>query len=183
MIYSAVLLSAAMINLPALPPGECFTTSFTQTRALPALQRPLVLHGRLRVERNGNLDWHIISPYQYRFFSRGETFTEVTPDGAERQVDPAQAPWLTGVQQLFGALLAGEGDALAAWFEPGTPRQVGTGWELALTPAHDAIASAVASMTITYDAHLQSVEIDEAGGGTTRIAFEVLHACSDEPVQ
>lgn len=183
MILSTLLLSAAPINLPVLPAGECFTTSFTQTRALPSLQQPLVLGGRLRMERNGNLDWQITSPYQYRFHSRGDTFTEVTPDGKERQVDPAQAPWLAGVQQLFGALLAGRGDALRAWFEPGTSKRVDTGWELALTPAHDAIANAVTSMTIVYDAHLQSIQINEAGGGATRIDFEPLRACTGELIQ
>lgn len=183
MIVSVVLLAVALSDLPKLPVGECFTTSFTQTRSLPALQQPLTLNGHLRFERNGDLDWLISSPYQYRFYSKGDRFAEVTPDGVERQLDPAQAPWLAGVQRLFGALLAGNGEILQAWFEPGEPERDADDWTLSLKPANLSISQAVTGMTVGYSTYLKFVEIREAGGGKTLIHFESLQACSTEKNQ
>ena len=174
------LLFAAAIELPALPDGDCFTASFVQTRTLPSLQQPLVLEGRLRIERSGNLVWAIHSPYQYRFASEGETFVETTPDGRERKINAADAPWLRGVQQLFSALLAGNDESLSTWFVPRDIEETADGTQLELLPAESAVARIIERMELRYTERLESVGIDEAGGGQTLIRFSPLSSCDHD---
>lgn len=175
-----MLLAAPAIALPVLPEGDCFTAGFTQVRSLPMLAKPLALEGTLQIERDGDLEWRIESPYRYRFAAHGGMFTETLPDGTERTVDAAKAPWLAGMQQVFGALLAGKAGALTDWFRVENVAGVDGGQRLTLAPANDAVAGIVERLVIGYDDYLREVTVTESGGGSTEIRFEPLLACTGE---
>lgn len=175
----SVALAVAPLTLPKLPEGECFTAPFVQTRTLAALQHPLVLKGNVRIERDGGLRWEINEPYRYRFSANENVFTEVTPDGKERRLDPEKAPWLAGMQKLFAALLGGNADVLHEWFDMESGQALPEGRQVSLVPANDAVAQAITSMTVVYGDHLRAISIHEAAGGTMSIRFEPLVACVD----
>lgn len=172
-----LLLAVPALDMPGLPDGDCFTAGFVQVRELPMLQRPLTLQGQLKIERDGDLEWRIIEPYPYRFSVHGGTFTETLPDGSVRAIDAGKAPWLAGMQQVFGALLSGGTGAIDDWFKVVRIESAGDEQRVTLAPSSAAIASVVTSLVIGYGEYLNNVTIMESGGGSTEIRFEPLLAC------
>ena len=79
--------------------------SFTQTRTLPALKKPVVTPGRLVFQKPGKLRWELGDPPATIAVSDGETVTLVDrKDGSARQI-PADSPKATRFSLLAGRAL------------------------------------------------------------------------------
>lgn len=178
-LFTALLLTTPAGALPSLPAGDCFVTAFSQQRELPMLEQALVLEGRVRLERSGALAWSVEHPYRYGFTADAGRFTETLPSGVQRELDPRQAPWLAGMQQLFTALFAGDEDAFNDWFRLVDREQKHDGHRLHLKPTNAAVAQAVNELFVHYDDQLRRVRIVDADGGTTDIRFGALRPCSE----
>lgn len=172
-----LLAAAPALDLPALPAGDCHEAGFRQVRTLPAMSQPLVMQGDLRIRGADSFEWQINTPYRYGFHVDGERVVETLPDGSERTLDVADAPWLAGMQKVFTALLGGEAEVIENWFGIAHRETLAEGGtRLVLKPESDAIARSVSAIEIEYGEHLQSVRLyDDAS--IMEIHFEPLRAC------
>jgi hypothetical protein len=145
---------------------------FEQTKVIKGFRNALVSHGEFLVARGQGVWWHTQQPFESTLVvTRTRLFTRA-PDGSAADVmDAAAEPGLRQVNELVFSLLSADLDALGDRFDVvGQP--VGTaGWTLVLTPHDPQVARFLARATLAGDRFVQSVRIDDAGGGSTQIRF------------
>lgn len=172
----AVLIGTPMPGRTAQTTGihEAFRASFVQTRTQPGFPQPLVSHGTLSVSPEHGFTWEITRPYHYRFSMDQDGTREVLPDGTQRTLHAADAPWLTAVRQIFVAALSGDRARLARYFTVSVAPASGEhGRHLVLTPKTGALAKVIRRITVTERSpgRPQRLHVDEVSGATMDVRF------------
>lgn len=168
LVFLAVIFVCASLDVHAGVP-RIFSADFTQTRSLPGFDAPLVSHGRMRFDRDGTLHWTVNEPYHYEFIMHNGTAHEVLPDGSERDLDTAEAPWLAIIQRVLHAALTEDLNTLSAYFR--IKRVPG---RLVLTPLASALKSHIDRIEVVQNAAPEQITIAEHDGGKVEIRFEPI---------
>jgi outer membrane lipoprotein-sorting protein len=142
---------------------------FFQTKTLRALKRPLRTSGRLVFVRGQGVLWQIDKPYRASYLIEAESVLEISADGTRRIRPAREVPALAQTGQVFQAIFQGDTRALEAYFE--IRSQTGSSqWQVDLT-AKPMLARFLKSISAHGGRFLDAIEIEEAGGDTTRIEF------------
>lgn len=149
--------------------ASSYDAQFSETRTLPGMSRPLVLHGEIRFTPGKHLLWAVNKPYTYRFEIAGDKITETLPDGTRQTKPLAKTPWAEALFKLFSALFGGDSDALARYFEV-SPGADG----LVLVPRSATLAKWVTRIVTVGKPLPHTVTIHGSDGGATRLDFTVL---------
>lgn len=159
----------ARLAKPAVLRGQ-----FEQEKQLQGFRNPLKSSGDFLLLRDRGIAWNTRAPFASSTrLTRGKLLATM-PDGSTRVlIDAGAAPGMAAVNALLLALVAGDLDALGTRFVL-EERLQGDGWVLALRPRDAALKQAIASIVLTGDRHVRSVEIVEPGGDRTRIRFTAL---------
>ena len=145
---------------------------FEQTKTIKGFRNALVSHGEFLVARGQGVWWHTQQPFESTLVvTRTRLFTRAADGTSANVMDAAAEPGLRQVNELVFSLLSADLDTLADRFDIAGQAVGATGWTLTLTPRDRQVARFLAKATLDGDRFVQSVRIDDAGGGATQIRF------------
>ena len=139
---------------------------FTETRTIPGVKQPLVLHGTLRFIPGRELLWAIKKPYRYRFEIADNEIREVMPDGTHKREPLEKTPWAKALFKLFSGLFSGDSHALARYFDIDKKAHA-----LVLTPRSKVLAKWVTRITAHGRPLPHEVIIEQSDGSRMRLAL------------
>ena len=143
-------------------------TAFVELRGSRLLKKPLRLEGEYRRPQDDTLVREVTTPYAETTTIRAGEVAIKRGDKAPRKFSLSRAPELAGLQQSFGALLAGDRVALERTYRlaaDGTRAR----WTLTLTPREAALAARLQSVTLYgRGAELRCIETQPARGDAQR---------------
>ncbi len=134
---------------------------FHQQKHLKVLHKPLISTGTFTYDQNKGVIWKTLTPVvSLLLVNESKLLT-----GQGEQAVPAV------FGKVFKAMLGGDLAALSDGFAiTGTDRK--TSWQLELTPKDEMLKKIIGMMLLSGDTELRDLEIREAGGNITRIAFD-----------
>lgn len=142
----------------------------SQRKHLAALEKPLVSEGHFQLAADGELRWHIETPFAMTYHYRDGTLTR-RMDGQRESVAPADEPALYGFFQVFGRLLQMDLAQLGDYFTPHFVSEP-DGWTLGLTPVDGRLKKALAQIVVRGEgAQVRSVVLTQPGDDYTQLTF------------
>ena len=137
--------------------------TFTETKTVAMLTRPLVLTGTLSYARPDRVEKHVLTPYEEHVVVHGDQLTLANREGTKR-VGVKSHPLIWSFVEAIRASLAGDVATLRRFYHvklEGTQKQ----WILTLRPLDQQAAEYLTSIRLNGDGNrLTAVEIQEAGG-------------------
>jgi hypothetical protein len=179
-----LLLSLAVLPLAAqgAAPAEALTAhlratalvhgSFTQTRTLAALSRPLVSRGDLVVDQARGVLWMVHKPLTLTFVMGPAGIREVSSTGQGKAPASEEAPMVAQMGRIVKSLLKGRWDAVEDYFTvkgQGTPAK----WEVLLDPRPVA-AGYIKRVKVQGGAFLERIQVEEPSGDRMELTFQNL---------
>jgi hypothetical protein len=164
--HSGAVATAATAPRAAATSAAPYAARFTETRSIPGMKTPLILHGTIRFTPGRHLVWAVKKPYTYRFEIAGKTLTETLPDGSRQSKPLAKTPWAQALFKLFSSILGGDPHALARYFDL-QPTAEG----LTLTPRSKVLAKWITRIVAVGKPLPRTVTIVGSDGGKTRLDF------------
>jgi hypothetical protein len=123
------------------------STAFVELRGSPLLKAPLRLSGDYRRPRADMLVREVRAPYAETTTITGDEVTIARAGKSPRRFSLARAPELATLQASYGALLAGDRDALERHYRIDAAGRRER-WTLTLTPKHAALAQQLDAITL-----------------------------------
>lgn len=147
-------------------------SDFVQETAIPMFSQPMRSRGRFLFKRPDCLRWEFTSPMREGFALKGDAGVRWEDGGAERTPFTVKTDPVAGViaRQLMAWITF---DLASINREYGIETLGESPLVLRMTPLRDDVRSVIAGITITFsaDGPASLVEIQEARGGRTTIAF------------
>jgi hypothetical protein len=141
------------------------STPFVELRGSKLLKSPLRISGEYRHPDAATLVREVRAPYAETTTIRAGEATIERPGKGARRVSLARFPELAGLQQSFGALLAGDVAALQRHYRLASDGRRDA-WRLVLTPLDAAMARRVRGIVLHgRGAELRCIETEPAGDG------------------
>ena len=155
--------------LARLDKTNVIQASFTQTKILHALKRPLLTYGNIVFMRDKGVLWRIDKPYKAAYLLGPDSVTEVFADGRRRVRGINEVPALAQVGKVFQAIFQGDTQVLSNYFEIARHGDAAR-WRLELNPKPQ-LAQFLKSIQAQGGEFLDRLDIAEANGDLTRIEF------------
>lgn len=137
--------------------------TFTETKTVAMLTRPLILKGTLSYARPDRVEKHVLTPYEEHVVVQGDQLTLANREGTKR-VGVKSHPLIWSFVEAIRASLAGDVATLRRFYHvklEGTREQ----WILTLRPLDHQAAEYLTSIRLNGDGNrLTAVEIQETGG-------------------
>lgn len=141
------------------------STPFVELRGSKLLKAPLRISGEYRHPDAATLVREVRAPYAETTTIRAGEATIERPAKGARRVSLARFPELAGLQQSFGALLAGDLPALQRHYRLSSDGRR-EAWRLVLTPLDATVARRVRDIVLHgRGAELRCIETEPAGEG------------------
>lgn len=141
------------------------STPFVEVRGSKLLKSPLRISGEYRHPDAATLVREVRAPYAETTTIRAGEATIERPGKGARRVSLSRFPELAGLQQSFGALLAGDAAALQRHYRIASDGRR-EAWRLVLTPLDGAVARRVRGIVLHgRGAELRCIETQPAGDG------------------
>lgn len=158
---------SAQLERPAVVRGE-----FEQAKQIAGLSRPLVSRGRFVVASGQGVLWDTLEPFPQQLRISAAGVRAAGPDEGSQQTlvggDAGSAA--RELNRVLGAVFEADLEVLGGYFrvqcEP-----VDGAWRLRLEPRAAALARVFSGITLQGDRLVESIELREANGDTTRIRF------------
>lgn len=146
-------------------------TPFVELRGSKLLKAPLRISGEYRHPDAATLVREVRAPYAETTTIRAGEATIARPGKAPRRVSLSRYPELAGMQQSFGALLAGDIASLQRHYRLASDGRRES-WRLVLAPLDAAVARRVRGIVLHgRGAELRCIETQPAGGGDTQVTL------------
>lgn len=142
---------------------------FVQQRNLAGLAKPLASSGDFLFARGTGIEWHTRQPFDSQFILTHDGMTQRDEGGEQTRISAADQPALTVVSRVFFALFALDFDALSQDFTMAGHQDGKEPWHLLLRPRTAALGSVFKQATISGDATVKTVVLDDANGDSTVI--------------
>jgi hypothetical protein len=140
-------------------------TPFVELRGSKLLKAPLRISGEYRHPDAATLVREVRAPYAETTTIRAGEATIERPGKSPRRVSLARYPELAGMQASFGAMLAGDVDALRRHYRLDSDGRRNA-WRLVMTPLDGSVAKRVRGIVLHgRGAELRCIETEPAGGG------------------
>lgn len=144
-----------------------FSGKFTQSFRSGALGRQIVESGTVRVKRPGRMSFDYEKPEKKRFVADGQRYYFYVPSEKQVVIQAQQ-----GDRRAAARVLA-EGSLMAAFrFEREEPDSLGR--RFVLVPIEKDADVPRVSIVIDGTLHIKMIEIEDAMGGRSRIAFDAI---------
>ena len=146
-------------------------TPFVELRGSKLLKAPLRIAGEYRHPDAATLVREVRAPYAETTTIRAGEATIARPGKAPRRVSLSRYPELAGMQQSFGALLAGDIASLQRHYRLASDGRRES-WRLVLAPLDAAVARRVRAIVLHgRGAELRCIETQPAGGGDAQVTL------------
>ncbi len=143
---------------------------FVQTRRSPDLERPLVARGRMVVWGKAGVIWETTQPARNVVALRTDRTVIVDARGTRTERKAQDDAITARIGRVLRALLHGDAATLEKWFRV-TVELDGPRWTITLAPHRGPLASFIETMQVGGADYLETVDIRELGGESTRIQF------------
>ena len=142
---------------------------FLQTKAVPALKRPITTRGKLIYSKQFGVWWSIEQPYQISYLLAENKIVEIDRQGNKKTRSTQEIPSLAQVSRVFRSLLRADLKVLEDYF---TPQMKGTEqhWQLQLLPKQQ-LTSIFKQVSAEGGQFIELIQLDEANGDVTTIRF------------
>jgi hypothetical protein len=177
----AVLAALFLIATPAyacVDPNriqvEYGSMSFTQTRHLNGVARPLTARGRATIAAE-RVDWHVTTPV--------DALTTITPSGITQSIDggpPQRVNAQAGGDAFLSSaglfdMLVGNFDALEQHYTIANgPRQANGDWSIRLTPKAQGLQRFLSHIEVVGCERVAEVEVRQANGDWMEISLDPI---------
>lgn len=149
--------------------------TFTQSKTLAALTRPLVSSGRVVFAAGTGVLWQISSPFPSRALVKEDALIRWDSENKPKRSGFGQTPQYRALSDVFFAVFAGDTSRLAASFETET-KIAAESWSLGLKPRDGEFATRISNIYVSGRRFVESLKITEAQGDRTEIQFKNLTA-------
>lgn len=143
---------------------------FVQTKELAAFKKPIVTRGHLVFARRDGVLWQIEQPLKLTYVMTDTRIGEVGDDGQMQMRSVQDVPAMAQVGRILRALLGAQLGPLREWFDA-TAEGDEKRWTMNLQPKSTQVGQFIRRITLTGGASVETLNIEEAGGDTTRIRF------------
>lgn len=149
--------------------------AFQQQKQVAGFRNPLRSQGSFLMARERGVVWTTAKPFASELVLTRDRIVSRQRDGGSRiEVDGKEQPALRSVNAMMFALMSGDVKALTGTFNVMVDAPAGAPWRLRLTPKSRALAQAFTEVQLSGDRHVRHVEIREANGDVTTLAFDSL---------
>lgn len=142
---------------------------FDQTKQLAGMKKPLASNGRFCVVAGKGILWRTLKPFPNTLRVTRDEIVNYQGDRVAMRLDAQQEPTVRMINGVLFSLLGGELGQLESLFEvDGT---VDKQWKVTLKARSPALAKAIGTISLEGDAYVRHIQILEASGDKTEIAF------------
>lgn len=159
---------AARIAQPQVLRGR-----FEQDKQVAGFRKPLHSSGRFVLARARGVLWLTEQPFASQLVLTGARLS-VESGGSTRSIDAADEPALAAIHAVLFDLLAGDIAKLHANFTIAAQLLAAERWRLQLQPKPGLFAQAFTRIELEGARHVERVQLFEANGDRTGIAFREL---------
>lgn len=150
------------------------SASFTQTRELAALAKPLEIKGRMALQKPGRFAWVVEKPIRYALVVEGQTATEWDEESNKsRRISLSQNVVMRTVVQQLQACFSGDYGPMSKEFDVSVVP--GSAEALVFKPKRRSpVADFVREIQVVFgrkSGYIESLTIREDGGNKTSIRF------------
>ncbi|TAK91856.1 MAG: outer membrane lipoprotein carrier protein LolA [Burkholderiaceae bacterium] len=173
--HDAALADQVAQQLRALP---VVRASFTQSKNIAVLKRPVVSTGRFVFSREHGIAWELLQPLRITYLLQAAGVTEIAADGRVRRQSGREAQGMYQVGKILNALWSGQTTVLDPLFNTDMQGRLEQ-WSLKLSPKSAPLSDFLARVSVTgAGARIERVQVTEASGDVLTIVFQA----SAEPV-
>jgi hypothetical protein len=156
----------------SLEEAPVLRANFEQTKTMRALERPLVLSGRLVFSKSHGVLWSIDAPIRRRYILGETRVAEIDEDGTRTERGIDDLPGFSQAARIFGALLRGDAQTLEGVFDLSVDGSgEAGGWAITLVPKAEPLAQFLTEARIAGSRFVERLTIVEALGDRSEIRF------------
>lgn len=180
MLAAASSVPAAGADAPAKPPTAriqellakpaTLCGRFDQTKTLAGMKKPLASHGRFCVVAGKGVLWKTLKPFPNTLRLTRDEIVHFQGERVATRLDARQEPTVRMINSVLFSLLSGDLSQLDQLFEVDASVN-GASWKVALKARQPALAKAIGAIALEGGAYVKQIQISEAGGDQTAIAF------------
>lgn len=155
----------------AKPPVLC--GRFDQTKTLTGMKKPLASHGRFCVVAGKGVMWRTLKPFPNTLRLTRDEIVHFQGERVAMRLDAKQEPTVRMINSVLFSLLSGDLGQLDTLFEVDGSADA-NGWKVALKAREAALAKAIGAISLDGAAYVKNIQINEASGDRTAIAFSEI---------
>lgn len=152
----------------AKPEQLCGT--FSQTKQLAGMKKPLASSGRFCVVAGKGVLWRTLKPFPNTLRLKRDEIVHLQGERVAMRLDASQEPTVRMINGVLFSLLAGDLGQLDALFEV-DGSATGDSWKVALKARNAALARAVGAISLEGGAYVRTIHMAEDSGDRTDIVF------------
>ncbi len=146
--------------------------SFTQTKNIAVLKRPIISQGRFVFSKEHGIVWELQQPIRITYLLQPSGVIEIAADGRVRRQSGREAQGMYEVGRILNALWSGQTTVLDPLFHTDMQGKLEQ-WSLKLLPKAPPLSDFLSGVTVTGTAaRIVRVQVSEAGGDLLTIAFQ-----------
>jgi len=152
----------------AKPDQLCGT--FSQTKILAGMKKPLASSGRFCVVAGKGVLWRTLKPFPNTLRLKRDEIVHLQGDRVAMRLDASQEPTVRMINGVLFSLLAGDLGQLDALFEV-DGSATNDSWKVALKARNPAVARAIGAISLDGGAYVRTIHMAEESGDRTDISF------------
>lgn len=152
----------------AKPDQLCGT--FSQTKQLAGMKKPLASSGRFCVVAGKGVLWRTLKPFPNTLRLKRDEIVHLQGDRVAMRLDASQEPTVRMINGVLFSLLAGDLGQLDALFEV-DGSATNDSWKVALKARNPAVARAIGAISLDGGAYVRTIHMAEESGDRTDISF------------
>lgn len=144
--------------------------SFSQTKQLAGMKKPLASSGRFCVVAGKGVLWRTLKPFPNTLRLKRDEIVHLQGERVAMRLDASQEPTVRMINGVLFSLLAGDLGQLDALFEV-DGSATNDSWKVALKARNAALARAVGAISLEGGAYVRTIHMAEESGDRTDIVF------------
>jgi len=152
----------------AKPDQLCGT--FSQTKQLAGMKKPLASSGRFCVVAGKGVLWRTLKPFPNTLRLKRDEIVHLQGDRVAMRLDASQEPTVRMINGVLFSLLAGDLGQLDSLFEV-DGSATSDSWKVSLKARNAALARAVGAISLDGGAYVRTIHMAEESGDRTDISF------------
>jgi len=152
----------------AKPDQLCGT--FSQTKQLAGMKKPLASSGRFCVVAGKGVLWRTLKPFPNTLRLKRDEIVHLQGERVAMRLDASQEPTVRMINGVLFSLLAGDLGQLDSLFEV-DGSATNDSWKVSLKARNAALARAVGAIALDGGAYVRSIHMAEESGDRTDIVF------------
>lgn len=144
--------------------------SFSQTKQLAGMKKPLASSGRFCVVAGKGVLWRTLKPFPNTLRLKRDEIVHLQGERVAMRLDASQEPTVRMINGVLFSLLAGDLGQLDSLFEV-DGSATNDSWKVSLKARNAALARAVGAIALDGGAYVRSIHMAEESGDRTDIVF------------